>query len=218
MKYKAVIFDFNGTLFWDTQMHNLAWDIFLQKHRISLSDEEKTEKIHGRSNVDILMSLFKPKPDEKDLSVMAKEKERIYHDICLKNRMEFAPGATGFMSFLKNKQIPYTLATSSDWTNIAFYLKHMDLAKWFEPDKMVYENGSFRSKPSPDIFLLASEKAGVAPTELIIFEDSPTGILAAENAGAGKIIIVNSTRKDFTHLPYQVISSFDEVDRALFMV
>jgi len=32
MKIKGVIFDFNGTLFWDTDLHNKAWDAFLERH------------------------------------------------------------------------------------------------------------------------------------------------------------------------------------------
>jgi len=30
MKYSGVIFDFNGTLYWDTPLHDLAFDIFLE--------------------------------------------------------------------------------------------------------------------------------------------------------------------------------------------
>jgi len=36
MKLKAVIFDFNGTLLWDTKLHDDAFDIFLEKKRDSL--------------------------------------------------------------------------------------------------------------------------------------------------------------------------------------
>lgn len=46
MKIKGVIFDFNGTLFWDTTLHNKAWDIFLERHSFELSDNEKNEKKH----------------------------------------------------------------------------------------------------------------------------------------------------------------------------
>ncbi|MDQ7826205.1 MAG: hypothetical protein RDV48_25605 [Candidatus Eremiobacteraeota bacterium] len=50
MKNKAAIFDFNGTLLWDTAYHNKSHDIFLEKHNIHLTDEEKREKIHGKPN------------------------------------------------------------------------------------------------------------------------------------------------------------------------
>jgi beta-phosphoglucomutase len=205
MKFKAVIFDFNGTLYWDTAYHNL-----------SLTDEEKAYKIHGKSNDDILKGIFNRSLSPEELQKMSNEKELIYHNIALNEKIEFAPGALDFFQYLKSKNIEYTIATSSTWINIEFYLKYMDLANWIDPKKIIFENGSFRSKPNSDIFILAMEKLHVGPKEVIIFEDSPTGIMAAENAGAGKIIVVNSTRRDYSDLPYTIICHFDEVDRDLF--
>jgi len=59
-KIKGAVFDFNGTLFWDTSFHNRAWDIFLENHSISLSDSEKHESLHGRTNREILLNIFYP--------------------------------------------------------------------------------------------------------------------------------------------------------------
>jgi beta-phosphoglucomutase len=216
MKYEAVIFDFNGTLYWDTAYHNLAWDIFLQKHNLSLTDEEKIQKIHGRSNDDIFRYLFNKELSLIQIQQMGIEKELIYHEIALNEKIEFAPGAIDFMSFLKEKNIDFAIATSSTKINIDFYLKHMDLAKWVDPAKIVFENGSFRSKPDGDIFMLAMEKLNVSAQDVLIFEDSPIGIMAAQNSGAAEIIIVNSTNRDYSHLPYQVIRHFDDVDRGMF--
>jgi beta-phosphoglucomutase-like phosphatase (HAD superfamily) len=39
MKFKGVVFDFNGTLLWDTKYHNQAFDLFLEQHNIVLTDE-----------------------------------------------------------------------------------------------------------------------------------------------------------------------------------
>jgi beta-phosphoglucomutase len=217
MKYRAVVFDFNGTLYWDTVYHNTAWDLFLKNHNLWLTDEEKAQKIHGKSNDDILKTLFDGKLNLHEIHQMGNEKELIYHGIALKEKIEFAPGAIDFMKFLKETNIDFSIATSSTWINIEFYLKHMDLAKWVDPEKIIYENGNFRSKPNPDIFLLAMEKLNALPEEVLVFEDSPTGIMAAENAGAGEIIVVNSTGRNHSHLPYKVIHHFDEVDRNIFL-
>lgn len=40
-----------------------------------------------------------------------------------------------------------------------------------------------RSKPAPDLFLLAAARMGVDPARCLVFEDSPTGVEAAQNAG-----------------------------------
>lgn len=46
-----------------------------------------------------------------------------------------------------------------------------------------------RSKPAPDIFLLAAEKMGVPPEACLVFEDSHLGIQAAEAAGMASVLV-----------------------------
>ena len=58
MKYSGVIFDFNGTLFWDTPLHNKAWNMFLEKRGMHLSDHEFFATFHGKNNRDMFNSLF----------------------------------------------------------------------------------------------------------------------------------------------------------------
>ena len=47
-------------------------------------------------------------------------------------------------------------------------------------------------KPSPDIFLLAAERMGLAPTECLVIEDALNGVQAAKAAGAGCLAITTS--------------------------
>ena len=46
-----------------------------------------------------------------------------------------------------------------------------------------------RSKPAPDMFLLAAERMGVAPEKCLVFEDSKLGIEAAEAAGMASVFV-----------------------------
>jgi HAD superfamily hydrolase (TIGR01509 family) len=46
-----------------------------------------------------------------------------------------------------------------------------------------------RGKPDPDPYLRAAELLGVAPEECLAIEDSPTGTLAAERAGAAVLVV-----------------------------
>ena len=96
MKIKGVIFDFNGTLFWDTKIHNKAWDSFLEKHNLELSDNEKNKKIHGKNNKDILNGLFQKELSTEEIKRFGEEKEKIYQELCLQLNMQLAPGAIDF--------------------------------------------------------------------------------------------------------------------------
>jgi len=212
---KGVIFDFNGTLFWDTAFHDLAFDIFLEKHNIQLTNEEKWAKIHGQTNRDIMRIIFGTQISEQEIHDFSQDKELIYRQLCVHD-LKFAPGAEDLFDFLKANRIQFTIATSAGIENVSFYFEHMKLDRWFSLQKVVYDNGTFQGKPSPDIFIEAAKKLDLKPNETVIFEDSSAGIQAAENAGAGKIYIVNGNGEEYSRFHYEVITNFDQVDRKLF--
>lgn len=216
MVIKGVIFDFNGTLFFDTQLHNQAWDIFLERYSLSLDDEEKDRKIHGKNNADILTNIFNKEFTADDIKKLIIEKESIYQTLCLKQGMELAPGAEDLFNYLQTKNIPFTIATASDLFNVEFYFKHFNLGKYFDFAKVVYNDGTMKSKPDPEIFVKAMYVLNVKSEQTLIFEDSSSGIGAAENSNAAKIIIVNSTNSKYNGFKHDVITSFSEVDRAIF--
>lgn len=216
MAIKGVVFDFNGTLYWDTALHNMAWDQFLEKNNIFLSDEEKDRRIHGKNNIDILKNLFARELSPAEIAGMSIEKEDIYQRMCLKHKLGLAPGSVTFFKFLKKNKIPYTIATAADLYNIDFYFEYLHLGAYFDKSKVVYSDGTIPSKPDPEIFQKALGILGLEANDVLIFEDSDAGIEAAENAGAGKIMIVNSNRSDYSRWKHQVISSFEEVDRDIF--
>ena len=207
--YKGVIFDFNGTLFWDTALHNQAWDIFLETHGIHLSDEEKDKRMHGIMNHDILRSILDKPLSNREMEKMILEKEGIYQQICRKKALGLAPGVEKYLNFLKINNIPFTIATASGIENIDFYFDYLPLEQWFDRKLIVYNDGSFPGKPEPDIFLIAARRLALPIEDTIIFEDSFSGIKAAEQARAGKIVIVNSSGNDYSAYPHQIINNFD---------
>ncbi|NDV95577.1 HAD family phosphatase [Dysgonomonas sp. 521] len=217
MLFSGVIFDFNGTLFWDTKLHNKAWDIFLTRHNLHLSDEDKFQKLHGKNNRDIFQSIFNGMLSDGEIRDYILEKELLYQELCLQTNMPLAPGAPEFLDFLKNNNIPFTIATASGKENVDFYFEHLPLTRWFEYDKIVYNNGKIKGKPDPQIYQIALSIIGKKPGEVIIFEDAVAGLQAAKNAQAGKIIVVDSNDDDYRDWSdYQIIKNFDEVDRMQF--
>lgn len=218
MTYSSVIFDFNGTLFWDTKLHNKAWDIFLTKHNLHVSDEDKFKKMHGKNNHDLLQDVFNNSLSEEKIYEYTMEKELLYQKLCLEtNFLQLAPGVEEFLNFLKNNQIPFTIATASGKENVDFYFEHLSIPQWFDYDKVIYNNGKIKGKPDPEIYELAMKTIGVKPEDTTIFEDAIAGLESARNAKAGRIIVVNSNDDDYSQWQdCQIIHSFDEVDRSLF--
>ncbi len=220
---KGIIFDFNGTLYWDSKLHYDAWREFSKIIRgYSFTDEEMRDKMFGHTNEDIIEYAIGKKPSKEMVEKYGKEKEALYRKRCLLDPENFklAPGAIEFLDYLKENNIPRTIATMSEGDNVEFYIKEFKLEKWFDLDKIVYSDGTIPGKPAPDIFLIASEKIGLNPKDCLVIEDAIAGINSAKSAGIGKIIAIASLEPLSFYQKiqglHQIIKSFDEVDRNLF--
>ena len=183
---KGIIFDFNGTLFWDSALHYEAWREYSAMLRETpFTDNEMRDKMLGHTNADIIEYLIGRKPSDELVEKYGKEKEAVYRRRCLLNpdKFKLAPGAIALLDYLKKNNIPRTIATMSEWDNVKFYIKEFRLENWFDLDKIVYSDGAIPGKPAPDIFLIAAKKLNLEPKECIAAEDATAGILSAVNAG-----------------------------------
>ena len=220
---KGIIFDFNGTLFWDSQLHYDAWEEFSKILRgTPFSKEEMRDRMFGHTNSDIIEYAIGRKPSFEMVEKYGKEKEALYRKRCLNNPEMFklAPGAVELLDFLKQNNIPMTIATMSEWDNVEFYIKEFKLSKWFDIGKIVYSDGTIPGKPAPDIFLIAAKKIGVLPEDCVVIEDAIAGIESAKNAKIGKIYAIASLEpdefyKNMTGI-HKIIHNFYEFDKNIF--
>ena len=161
MKYKGIIFDFNGTLFFDSKKHLEAWREFSHRLRgTAFTDDEMRKYMFGRTNEDIIAYAIQKRPTKEQVEKYGKEKEALYRDMCRKDLDNFklAPGAVEFLDWLKENNIPRTIATMSEKDNVDFYIEGFNLAQWFDVNKIVYSDGTMRGKPAPDIYEIAAAK------------------------------------------------------------
>lgn len=220
---KGIIFDFNGTLYWDSHLHYEAWREYSKLLRgYEFTDAEMREKMFGHTNADIIEYCIGEKPTDEMVEKYGKEKEAVYRKRCLLKPDEFklAPGAVEFLDYLKERDIPMTIATMSEWDNVEFYIKEFKLCKWFDLDKIVYSDGTIPGKPAPDIFMIAAERIGLNPSECVVVEDAIAGINSAKTAGIGKVIAIASLEPVEYYKNIEgvadIIKDFNEFDRSVF--
>ena len=211
-KIKGVIFDFNGTLFFDTAQHEQAWRQYAKEicgHDVT--DDEFRYCIHGRTNADILRYFLHNGITDAEIKRHAEAKEEIYRRLCLAQheKLQLADGAYEFLDALKAVKARMAVATSSGRTNTQFYIKRFDLFRWFNQNTLIYNDGTIPGKPAPDIYLAAAEAIGLEPEECVVFEDMPSGIESAVAAGAGRIIAVASS------LSHEFLASVRGVDEVI---
>lgn len=219
-KYSGVIFDFNGTLFWDSKKHLEAWREYSKKLRgTAFTDDEMQKYMFGRTNEDIIKYLIGKQPDRELVLKCQGEKEAVYREMCKNDPESFhlAKGAERFLDFLCENEIPHTIATMSEEVNVKFFIEGFNLDKWFDVDKIVFDDGKIKGKPEPDIYLKAAQNLGLKPEECIVVEDAVSGIEAARRAGTGKIIAIESmeTADLYSTIPAvdEIISDFDDFKR-----
>ena len=96
---RGIIFDFNGTMFFDEEFQNVSWRSFLQaKTGHYITDEEFQEYIHGRNNEVSLKHFISPDLSREEIEELAEEKEQCYRDLCMKSsEFRLADGLPEFL-------------------------------------------------------------------------------------------------------------------------
>ena len=198
-KIKAVIFDFNGTMVFDSVYHDKAWRIFSKMIRgYEMSDDELHHFVHGKVNEQIIYDL-KPDVSAAENVRLSLEKEALYRKMCMqdKENYQLVKGLASFMDYLKEKNIPFTVASASIKENIDFFVEVFELDKWLDPTTITYNDGVHKDKKS--MFLQAAKNLHTPIEDCLIFEDSFIGVKAADEIHTGMIIAIPaaSKRADF---------------------
>lgn len=221
---EAVIFDFNGTLFSDTDKHKYAWKLLSEKMRGYPLTDEEFMKLTGRTNVQLVEYIYGHSIDVSEANRIGLEKEAFYRELVLKDKenAHLAPGSIDLINYLREHKVPYTIATSSDETNVNFYIDFFKLKDYFDIDKIVYDQGQFPGKPAPDIYILGAKTLGIDPSKCIVFEDAAAGIKSAHDAGIGQIyaLVTPDSKDRLKNLPgvTGIIEDFTQFDRSVLKI
>ena len=116
MNYRGIIFDFNGTLFFDSEKHKQAWQIFLpEKLGMDITEDEVRKNCLGQTNAEILRRYFGEDLSDAEVDRLAYEKEALYRSLCVKDAAtcHLVDGAVEYFDHIKELGIHFTIATGS---------------------------------------------------------------------------------------------------------
>ena len=119
---------------------------------------------------------------------------KIYGEF-VRYKLKPLPGAVEFVNKCKDRGLKVALASSADEIKIEINLSEIRLP-WETFDAVVTGLDVERTKPDPEIFLLAAEKLGLSPSECLVVEDAVNGVEAAKAAGAKCLALTTSFRTD----------------------
>ena len=180
--YKAALFDLDGVLIDSETLYTQFWKRVGERHH--LPSPTFAYDIKGTTLNDILTTHF---PDPK----VRADVDRLLHDFENEIVYPVFPGALEFVDALRAAGLKTVIVTSSYSKKMGFlFRQHPDFPTHF--DAIVTACDVTHSKPHPEPYLVGASKAGVKPSECLVFEDSYQGLESGRRAGC-KVIGISTT-------------------------
>ena len=183
--YDGYIFDCDGTLADTMPLHYDSW-----LHALKLagaSFEFSWELFSSRAGMSLehtvleLNAQFELQMDPERVAAAQREVYEIRIDQVRANP------AVVRLAREANRDRPVSVASGSRLPHVERTLKAIGIRELF--DVIVTPEDVARGKPAPDMFLLAAERMGVAPSHCLVVEDSELGVAAAESAGMHVLLL-----------------------------
>ncbi len=207
---KAFIFDFDGVLV-DSERYWPELDRTFFPSIAPLYNAEHAENMMGlgtkaafaylKAHCGLTLS-FEEYDQQQSVEVL-----QIYAHKC-----NLLPGIMELIERLKQKEILLGIASSSrrDW--VLPPLKRFGLESSFQT-VCTAEDTDWKTKPLPDLYLLAAKKLNVDPHECVALEDSKNGIASAKAAGMYCIGLRTSmSQKQDLSAADKIVSSIDKIE------
>ena len=173
------IFDMDGLIFDTERLFMTTKDGVMKEYGYT---QQKDDYIHtlgtcGQQLLDILHRLY---GDDYPAEEISRKCRTLVTEKIRRDGPPVKPGIPELLAWFAANNIPCCVASSTKHDIVAEYLRLAKLDQYFA--FIIGGDQVQRSKPNPDIFLAACQRANIKPEHSLVLEDSENGILAASNA------------------------------------
>jgi HAD superfamily hydrolase (TIGR01509 family) len=178
MPLQAILFDIDGTLVDSNNLHIDAWDeVFRAAGHVI--DRQRLHDQVGKGGDNYVPALL-PQLGHEEQERIAHAHGEVYKKKYIARAKPF-PGARELLLRTRSAGLKVVLASSASQPELDHYLDLLDARAIV--DATTSADDVAHSKPCPDIFEMARQKAGVPAADAVVIGDTPYDILAATRSG-----------------------------------
>jgi beta-phosphoglucomutase len=192
---QAIIFDMDGVIIDSHPVHRLAWQKFLLTLGKHVSETDLDCILEGWRREDILRH-FLGDLSQAQIVEYGNRKDVFFQQVGVP--INLVSGLCEFLDHLELMGIPKAVATSASERRTRFTLDQLHLTEHFAA--IVTANDVLKGKPDPAIYHLAAEQMDVLPEQIVVIEDSVSGVKAARSAGMKCLGIASGSRSEVLRL------------------
>lgn len=194
IEFEAIAFDVDGTLVDSFPVHAKAEELAAAQLGVDITQYNWAEFV-GMSRQTLWETIGKGSSIEwYEFDAQA---DALFDSLLLhtdNHGLEPIAGSDAFLQFVRARSIDRVQVTNSVRSNLDAMNQVLDWADMFKTTIAYLEAG--RAKPSPDPYLEACRRLDVVPNQLVVIEDSPTGINSARHAAAFAVGITTFCEPD----------------------
>lgn len=185
--FDGYIFDVDGTLVDTMPLHFRAWDLAMRQAGLRQGlDEDLFYSFAGVPTLRVAELLCLHYGLKADAEKIFHEKEELFME--LQPEIKLIEPVVEFARCVAEKA-PVSVASGGPRPIVRETLRRMGLTDLFPV--VVTPEDVAHGKPSPDMFLLAASRMGVAPEKCLVFEDGVPGFQAAAAAGMQWVVVAS---------------------------
>lgn len=180
---QGIIFDLDGVLVSTDRLHYLAWKRLAEELQITDFTEADNEKQRGVSrmeSLEVVLAKGAKHYTEEEKQQLAEQKNEYYKEL-LETLDEKALLANVPQTLKQLRAEGYKIGIGSVSKNTPVILEKTGIAGLV--DEVSCGLDIIKSKPDPEVFLVAAKKLRLAPKQCLVVEDSAAGIEAAKRGG-----------------------------------
>lgn len=192
---KAVIFDLDGVIVSTDELHYLAWKFISDQEHIEFSKtiNHRLRGVSRMASLEIILEKANRTYSNEEKEALAEKKNNYYIELLSSlTPKDILPHVLEVLGKLKDKGIKIAIGSSSK--NAKAILKQIKLTDIF--DEIADGNDIKKSKPAPDVFLIAAKKLGLNPKHCAVVEDAIVGIEAAKAAQMTAIAVFDAKKSE----------------------